>query len=146
MLIFALETISDRVGQRITSRIAVLGETPEPSALVRAVLVEMLPLDEPRRLEANVAFAFLARAAAPGIAERLRGQYRQLLDFVTSQIQLGRRSGEALEPIEAAREAESLIALVDGLAAHALAGLHNPNAALEVFERRLEQLFASVAY
>src|ERR1700716_1225619 len=49
MLIFARETISDRVGQRITNRIAVLGETPEPSALVRAVLVEMLPLDEPRR-------------------------------------------------------------------------------------------------
>ena len=82
---------------------------------------------------------------APGIAERLEGQYRQLLDFVTSQIQLGRRSGEALEPIEAAREAESLIALVDGLAAHTLAGLHDADAALEVFERRLGQLFDSGA-
>jgi AcrR family transcriptional regulator len=146
MLAFALETISERVSQRITSRLAALGETPEPSALVRAVLVEMLPLDEPRRLEAHVAFAFLARAAvAPGIAERLRGQYRQLLDFVTSQIQLGRRAGEALGPIEAALEAESMIALVDGLAAHTLAGLHDPESALEVFERRLEQVFDSVA-
>lgn len=139
MLAFALEAISERVAQRIAERILAMGRTPGASALARAVLVEMLPLDEQRRLEAQVSFAFLARAAVvPGIAGRLREESRRLLEFLAAQIQRGSAS---LPPREATQEAESLIALVDGLAAHTLAGFHRPDTALAVLERRLGQLF-----
>jgi AcrR family transcriptional regulator len=142
MLAFALQAIGERVAQRIASRVAALGDDPAPGALVRAVLVEMLPLDEERRLEAHVGFAFLARAAvAPGIARKLGEQYAQLVDFLTGQMHRARRDGQALSQIEATREAESLIALVDGLTAHTLAGLHGPDAGLAVLEHRLERLF-----
>lgn len=142
MVTFALGAISERVARRIAGRLTALGEDPGPSSLARAVLVEMLPLDEERRLEARVAFAFLARAAVtPGIAERLREQSRQLLDFLAGQVQLARRGTETVSAPEAAQEAESLLALVDGLAAHTLAGFHTPDAALAVLERRLGQIF-----
>ena len=142
MLAFALEAISERVAGRIAGRLAALGGTPAPSDLVHALLVEMLPLDEERRLEALVSFAFLARAAvAPRIADRLREESRQLRDFLAGQIQLAGRLGATLQPDEAAQEAASLIALVDGLSAHTLAGFDTPDAALAALERRLNQIF-----
>jgi BetI-type transcriptional repressor, C-terminal len=109
---------------------------------VRAVLVEMLPLDEPRRLEAHVGFAFLARAAVvPEVAERLRGQFGQLVDFLTGQLHLAQSGGGAPQQLDARQEALTLIALVDGLTAHVLAGLHRPDAALAVVDNRLQLLF-----
>src|SRR2546430_8022810 len=113
MLGFALDVVSERVADRIGRQVAALPDGSGPHSLVRAILVELLPLDEGRRLEAYVGFAFLARTAAqPGIADGLRRQYRQLREFVAGQIAAGRSvPGPDLDPD---REAVALLALVDG--------------------------------
>ncbi|MBO0708966.1 MAG: TetR family transcriptional regulator C-terminal domain-containing protein [Candidatus Dormibacteraeota bacterium] len=86
----------------------------------------------------------------PGFSGRLPGSRRrqrpsqdrrQLVEFLAGQIQPAGRGSRALPSNEAAHEAESLIALVDGLAAHTLAGFHTPDAAQALLERRLEQIF-----
>lgn len=142
MLQFALETIGERAAQRIGQQVAALAHASDPHALVRTVLVEMLPLDETRHLEAHVGFAFLARAAVqPGIAERLREQHGQLRDFVAGQIRAAQRAGQTAADLDPDHEAVVLLSLMEGLTAHTLAGHLGPKAALATFERHLGQLF-----
>jgi len=144
MLRFALDAVSERVAERIGLRIAALTTDGRgnPHVLVRAVLVELLPLDEARRLEAYVGFAFLTRATVqPGIAAGLRQQYRQLHDFVAGQIRDGQRAGRTPAEFDPDREAVALLALVDGLAAHVLVDKDAQPAALAAFEGHLRRLF-----
>jgi AcrR family transcriptional regulator len=142
MLRFALETIGERAAQRIGQRVAALPHGSDPHALLRTVLVEMLPLDEPRHLEAHVGFAFLARAAVQqGIAERLREQHSQLRDFVAGQIRAAQQAGQAAAELDPDYEAVVLLSLMEGLTAHTLAGHHSPHTALATFDRHLGQLF-----
>ena len=144
MLRFALDSVSERVAERIGLRIAALTNDGRgnPHALVRAVLVELLPLDEARRLEAYVGFAFLTRATVqPAIAAGLREQYRQLHEFLAGQIRDGQRAGRTPADFDADREAVALLALVDGLAAHVLVDKHAQPAALAAFDGHLRRLF-----
>ncbi|HXM56850.1 MAG TPA: TetR family transcriptional regulator C-terminal domain-containing protein [Candidatus Dormibacteraeota bacterium] len=142
MLRFALDVISERAAERIGRRAGAAAGSGDAGALVRAILVELLPLDETRRLEAYVGFAFLARAAVqPGIADGLREQYRQLHGFVAAQIRSAQGAGATPAELDADREAVALLALVDGLAAHVLADDRAQPAALAAFEGHLRRLF-----
>ncbi|GAA2792768.1 TetR/AcrR family transcriptional regulator [Saccharopolyspora taberi] len=136
MLSFALETIGERVAERIGARLAELPGDCAPVRRVRAMLLELLPLDAARHLEAHVGFAFFTRAAVePGLATRLREQYPEFVGFVAAEV--GRARGD----LDADREARALMALVDGLAAHVLVGYESPEGAAEVLEGRLAEVF-----
>jgi AcrR family transcriptional regulator len=144
MLRFALDAISERVAERIGLRVAALTNDgrDNPHVLVRVVLVELLPLDEVRRLEAYVGFAFLTRATVqPGIAAGLLEQYRQLHEFVAGQIRDGQRSGRTPPELDPERETVALLALVDGLATHVLVDNQAQAAALAAFDGHLRRLF-----
>ncbi|HSR23541.1 MAG TPA: TetR family transcriptional regulator C-terminal domain-containing protein [Candidatus Eisenbacteria bacterium] len=144
MLRFALDAISERVAERIGQRVARLTDEGrgDPLALVRAVLLELLPLDEDRRLEAYVGFAFLTRATVqPAIAAGLREQYRQLHDFVARRIRDGQRAGRTSPELDPDRETVVLLALVDGLAAHVLVEDEARTPALAAFDGHLRRLF-----
>lgn len=142
MLGFALDAISERVAERIGRRVTALAGAAEPGALVRAMLVELLPLDEDRRLEAYVGFAFLTRAVVrPDIAEGLRRQHRQLREFVAEQIRAARPAGATAADLDPGPEAVALLALVDGLSALVLADAGAQAAALAAFDGHLRRLF-----
>ena len=69
LLLFALKTVADRVGRRVATARA---ESAEPLELARALLAIGLPLDEERRDETRVWFAFLGLALTrPPLARRL---------------------------------------------------------------------------
>ncbi|MGP4019502.1 TetR/AcrR family transcriptional regulator [Saccharopolyspora sp. 5N708] len=143
LLMLALERVSEELGARIGACIAESAESG-PRSLVRAVLVEMLPLDEQRRTEAHVAFAFLARAAVvPALAEVLRAGYDQFRDFLTEQIEVGQRLGQVAADRDARREAVALLAMLDGLTAHALVEHHSPAEARLALELHLNDLFGA---
>jgi AcrR family transcriptional regulator len=144
MLRFAVDAISERVAERIELRVAALTDDGRgsPRTVIRAILVELLPLDEARRLEASVGFAFLTRAAVqPGIATGLREQYRQLREFVAGHIRDGQRAGTTPAGVDPDQEAVALLALVDGLSAHVLADDQAQAAALAAFDGQLRRLF-----
>lgn len=133
MVLFALSSMTEQVSRRIGESFA--GLPDEPRQRVRAVLVQMLPLDEERRLEAQVAVTFLAHAPVdPRIAEYLRSGYEEGHAYLTDQL------GTAGIP-DPEREASLLFAVVDGLTAHTLAGHHGPAEALAVFDAHLARLF-----
>jgi TetR/AcrR family transcriptional regulator, transcriptional repressor of bet genes len=128
MVLFALSSMTEQYSRR-------LADLPdEPLQRVRAVLVAGLPLDDERRLEAQVAVTFLAHAPVnPPISEYLRAGYAEGHAYLTSQLRL------AGVP-DAEQEASTLFALADGLTAHTLAGHHQPEEALAVLDAHLDRL------
>lgn len=143
MLLFALETLNDHVTQRVAESIRVLPSPHDPRALVRVVLVEMLPLDEERRDDAIVGLAFLAQAAMhPKIAGILRASVAQLEEFISGQIRRAQEGGEIHGDRDAVRETGTLLALADGLTAHILAGQRTLEAALVALDEYLGHLFS----
>lgn len=135
MLMFALDSMTEQVGRRMGERIGALADPGDAKELVRAVLVETLPLDDERRLEAHVACAFLARAPVDGrIARYLKDGHVQGHAFLAEQIARVRPEG-------AAQEANALLALATGFTFTVLAGQCSPEDALACVEDRLTALF-----
>jgi AcrR family transcriptional regulator len=74
LLLFAFQTIADRVGRRID---AAKGATSGPLDFARTLLAVGLPLDAERRAEIRVWFAFLGLALTrPVLAGAQRDAYR----------------------------------------------------------------------
>ena len=88
-----------------------------PEAALRAALIPALPFDEQARLHWIVTVAFCAHAVGDTeLAEIQRDAYRTYRDDVATMVtRAGRGRGVAAQ-----REAERLIAIVDGVALQAL--------------------------
>jgi AcrR family transcriptional regulator len=134
MLLFAFHTISERVERRMGAAVTDLGESPSPRALLRALLMEMLPLSEPAKAEAPVLAAFLARASVdPGIAEFQREDGGRMRAFVAEQI--------AATQGDPTLEAAGLLAMVDGLMTQLLVGHTDAETALATLDYHLDRIF-----
>jgi AcrR family transcriptional regulator len=141
MMTFALDVVSENVQARLVAND--LGESPSPSALVRALLVQLLPLDERRRAEGRVTLAFLAYAAVkPAVAAALRADTARLREFVAGRIRAAQAAGEAPAGIDATHAAIVLLALVEGLGLQVLGEHYSPETALNVFDDHLSTLFS----
>ena len=137
----------DLVGEHLTARTSTRDhpgdEQPEPRGQVRDLLVERLPLDEERTLEAHVTFAFLARATvAPELAARIRKTHADLHDVIVDHLRRGQRGGTVGVHLDPAREARTLLAVLDGLTAHVLIGHHSPADAEYALDTHLDDLFS----
>jgi AcrR family transcriptional regulator len=114
----------DLLGERFSRRWAAAQPAdPTPRAMLRAYLLQLLPLDEERRVEAYVGAAFLTRAPhSPAIADMLRDGFAWATSMVVGWLEDGGiATGRA-----AHRTAQTLLAVVDGLAMHTLVGHHSP--------------------
>jgi AcrR family transcriptional regulator len=140
LLLFAFETVADRVGRRV---VRAAERIRDPLELLRAQLVEGLPLDTERRAEVRVWFAFLGLAETrPELARAGRDAYRVWRQRVAKTLGAAQRQGLVDESIEADKEAAALIALVDGLAIQATFDARAIGAArqLEIVDDRLGRL------
>lgn len=117
LLLFAFQTVADRVGGRVaTAR----EEAGEPLELARALLAIGLPLDDERRDETRVWFAFLGLALTrPPLARAQRLAYDAWRRLVADALRDAREQGDIEEGVDVEREAAALVALVDGLAVQA---------------------------
>lgn len=105
----------------------------------------MVPLDGQRRVEAHVGFAFLVAAAVrPDLAAFLRERYRQLHEAVAGQICRAQYGGAVPADLDAGREADVQVGLVDGVGAETLIGLHTAAKAMAAVDYCLERLFVSM--
>lgn len=129
MMLFAM----DRVAENTTARLSAA-----PDGSLRALLVEMLPLDGDRRIDVQVSLAFLSYAVLrPAIGARLREQTAQMRTYVAGRIR-AEGVGSTADPDLAAAE---LLALTDGLAVHVLSGTCAGDDALAVLDAHLTVLF-----
>jgi AcrR family transcriptional regulator len=120
LLAFACEEVIEQVTDRLMS----LTTSPDIRDAVAQVLLETMPVDDERRIEASLSFAFLALGLGdPELARVQRLLFSDMYDLCLRLIRQlvpdpGRRTHESL--------ARQLHALVDGLTVHVLAGHLTP--------------------
>jgi AcrR family transcriptional regulator len=138
MLLFALDSVSERARAHIAAELADQPE-PSPRTMVRALLTQVLPLDEQRRREGHALFAFLVEGGRGGVVgERMRTDMTQFKNAVAEQIRAGRTSPDP------DRAAVLLLAVTDGLTAHVLSGYLDPTDALAALDQQLDHAFGSL--
>jgi AcrR family transcriptional regulator len=132
LLAFAMAAI----GERLTERLAALDPSAAPLDAATDVLAQIIPLDEERRREAEVWFAFIARARVdPGLRALGRQADEALREIV-------RRALDPLALADADLAVEDVYALVDGLTLHAVLqpGRPAPATMRRVLRTHLERL------
>lgn len=140
LLLFAFETVADRVGRRI---VKAAERARGPLELLRTQLVEGLPIDTERRAEVRVWFAFLGLAETrPRLAKAGRDAYRLWRERVAKTLAAAQRGGLLDDSTDVEREAAALIALVDGIAIQATFDPRSVSAErqLEILDDRLARL------
>jgi AcrR family transcriptional regulator len=142
MMAFAMVEVRKRHAARIAEAVGRLGPSPSPRDLVRTILAEVLPLDEPRRADGRVVLAFLAYAAVrPDAATLLRDDTQWILGFVADQIRAAQDAGAARIALDPAPAAASLVAMMEGLGMYLLAGQYSPQTALDTLDAQLALIF-----
>ncbi|MGC4886823.1 TetR/AcrR family transcriptional regulator [Micromonospora sp. DT227] len=140
MMVFALAVVSERNETRIRRAVEALGATPPPRALLRAMLTELLPLDEERLADGRVALAFLAYTAVrPAVAAALHDDTAALRAFVADQI--ARSPLATAGRVEPEPAAVGLLAVLEGLGIHVLGGHYSPETALVALDAQLDLIF-----
>jgi AcrR family transcriptional regulator len=144
LLAHAHDLIVDQIAARVSDRDHPPGaEDPEPRDTIRDTLTELLPLDDARRTEAHFLLMFLARSAvSPDFAARLRKAHADLHTFLDDQLRRAQRRGTVPVHLDPAREARTLLAVLDGLTAHVLVGHHTAHDAEHALDDHLDTLFS----
>lgn len=113
MLTFAMRQVADRA----RARIAEVPRDGEPREVVERILLEVLPLDDERRLENEVWIAFNGRALVDAGLRAVRDETYDALRALCADCAAA-LAGERLTPARAAAAGRELNLLLDGLALH----------------------------
>jgi transcriptional regulator BetI-like protein len=97
---------------------------------------------EQRRVEAHFQLTYLARAAvSPHYATQLRATHDDLHTYLATQLRRAQHRGMMPVRADPAREARTLLAVLDGLATHVLDGLRTAQDAQQALDDHLDTLF-----
>ncbi|BFU46175.1 TetR/AcrR family transcriptional regulator [Krasilnikovia sp. MM14-A1004] len=142
MMGFALSVIRERNEERVTRAVAALPQPVAPRALVRTILVELLPLDEQRRADGRVALAFLAYTAVrPEAAARMRDDTDQMVAFIADQIRAAQASDDSPAGLNPEHLAAGLLAAMEGLGVYLLGGQYDAQTAVSALDDHLSLIF-----
>ena len=143
LLTFTMQLVIDRVRDRVRQGAA--DRDPDPRVAVRQVIDELLPLDEDRRAEAEVWFAFTAFAQTEPRLRAVRDESYQQLEGLCRDLATA-LAGDARH-LDPAVESERLYALIDGLVLHCVVrpDRATPELMHAVVDRHLEELARSAA-
>ncbi|MEV6873402.1 TetR family transcriptional regulator C-terminal domain-containing protein [Amycolatopsis sp. NPDC051128] len=142
LLLSALELLNadaERTGQE---RIAALGTDPGPRALLRGLLLELLPLDEQRRLRHVVYAAYFVRFLTdPDLTGVAAAAPPALEELAAMLIDEGKRRGDVDPAIDNRAEAELLLAAASGLQGGVLLNQISPERAVTLIDHQLDRVF-----
>ncbi len=142
MMAFALAVIREHIQVRVDAAVAELGESPSARSLLRTMLGELLPLDEPRRADGRVALAFLAYTAVrPDAAASLREDAAAMLTFIADLIRSAQAAGDVRAGVDPAHAGAGLMATAEGLALYVLSGQYPADIALAALDAQLALIF-----
>ena len=138
LLTAATQLLEERVRERVRKRFEGKRYGGTPREAVREVLCEVLPLDEERRTEGELWFAFAARSL---VDSRIAEEHALVFDGVRELChrvvyQMAER-GWLVSGLDPVVEAARLHALADGLAVHGLMGRIGEEEMLEVLDAHL---------
>ena len=139
MLRFAVEMMGEDTKQRIRARVAALPQPIAPRRLVQIVLTEMIPDPQRRPEEAQAAELWVRRfALAPDPNSQLASGYDDVKNLFADRIGQVRPGKAAAE-----RDAEALIALLDGLIYNIVTGKQTARTANAIMRAQLDYVFGA---
>lgn len=142
LLLGALEILNTDAEEQARDRMAVLGADPGIRAIVRGVLLEMLPLDEKRRSRQVVYAAYFVRfLTEPALAAVARAAPPALAELVADLLTRGQDLGQVSRRIDAASEAMFLTAGAEGLQTRLLLGQLSTEHTLTLIDTQLDRIF-----
>ena len=142
MMTFALDMVMANVEARARAEAVHYGPHASPKTIVRSLLIQILPLDEIRRLESHVVLAFLAYAAVkPAIGAGLRDSSGQMCGFIAEQIMRAQADNDTALRIDPDQAAIGLLALVDGMGLQLLGQRCPVEVAVAALDAHLTALF-----
>lgn len=137
MLRFAVEMMGEDTKQRIRARVAALPQPIAPRRLVQLVLTEMIPDPQRRPEEAQAAEVWVRRfAITPDPDSPLASGYDDVKNLFADQIGQVRPGKAAAE-----RDADALIALLDGLIYNIVTGNQTARTANAIMRAQLDYVF-----
>ncbi|PVE10361.1 TetR/AcrR family transcriptional regulator [Streptomyces scopuliridis] len=143
LLLFGLQHLTERFGERVAARLKATGDTPGPRATIEALLMVALPTDEESRTFHSVltSYAMLAvndpaLAAQPFIKDPDAAE-----DTVTALLRQAREAGLLRPGVDPRLEAAGLLAMSAGLGTGILVGQRSPESATAVLEHHLDRVF-----
>lgn len=139
MLEAAFQQVNALGATLVAERLA--GET-DPRAVLRAVALELLPIDDLHRHALQIGAAFTARAVVePTFTDRLREGYGELRELFTLLLTQARAAGRTAPNLNVPHEADLLLSLFEGLSTHTLIGHHTTESAMALIDTHLDRLF-----
>ncbi|KAF4408399.1 MULTISPECIES: TetR/AcrR family transcriptional regulator [Streptomyces] len=143
LLLFGLEHLAQRFGQRFAARAGAAGDDPGPRATAEALLMAALPTDEESRTFHHLytSYAVLAvhdraLAAQPFIKNPDAAE-----DILTGLIREAQEADQAPPGVDARLEAVGLLAMSAGLGTSVLVGQRSPESAGAVLTHQLDRIF-----
>ncbi|GAA2790859.1 TetR/AcrR family transcriptional regulator [Nonomuraea dietziae] len=144
LLLGALKILNDDAEQQARERLAMLGDTPGMHAIVRGVLLELLPLDEERRNRHLVYAAYFVRFLTdPALAEVAHDAPLALENLVAGLIAQGQETGQVPRNIDAAAEAAFLVAGAEGMQSSVLLRQRSAEDAIAMIDHQLARVFTT---
>ncbi|WP_449348855.1 TetR/AcrR family transcriptional regulator [Streptomyces shaanxiensis] len=143
LLLFGLERLAERFGERVAARVRAAGDSPGPRAMVEALLMAALPTDDESRTFHHLytSYAVLAMTDRALAAQPFIKNPDAAEDALTGLL---RQAQEAalLEPgVDARSEAAGLLAMSAGLGTGILVGQRSPQSATTVLNHHLDRVF-----
>jgi AcrR family transcriptional regulator len=144
LLLGALKILNDDAEQQARKRLAMLGDAPGMYAIVRGVLLELLPLDEERRNRHLVYAAYFVRFLTdPALAKVAHDTPRALEDLVAGLLVQGQACGQVPLNINTAAEAAFLVAGAEGMQSSVLLEQRSVEDAVAVIDHQLARIFST---
>ncbi|MGW4404721.1 TetR/AcrR family transcriptional regulator [Nonomuraea sp. NPDC004702] len=140
MLLLALERIGIWIGDRVT---AVAARQSTPLEVLRATVLELLPLDEERSYLNRIGQAFQASSVvSENQAAAMRTGYSSLLSFLAEHIRAAQAAGQLAAHLDAGKEASILYAFAQGIVNATLVGHYTPKEVAALLDHHLARLRA----
>jgi AcrR family transcriptional regulator len=137
LLVTALQVLHQENERRAGTRMRALGDLSDPRFLLRAILEELLPLDDQRRTALRVFAAYYARSLTdPALAAVFLHDARPLEDLVAGLISHA-CAERSLDPV---READLLVSGVTGLGMDLLHGRRTTSEVRRTVDYHLDRL------
>ncbi|WP_030805971.1 TetR/AcrR family transcriptional regulator [Streptomyces sp. NRRL S-337] len=144
LLLYGLQHLAVRFGERVTARARSAGTAPGPRATVESLLLTSLPTDEESRAFHLVytSYAVLSVTEPALAAQPFLQQPGAAEDVLTDLLSQAAAAGLTTPDLDPRLEASSLLALSAGLGTSILVGHRTPDSALTVLHHHLDRIFA----
>lgn len=143
LLLYGLQHLAERFGERVAARYRAAGEGPGPRAKIEALLMASLPTDEESRTFHLVytSYAILAVTERALAAQPFIQNPDAAEDTLTELLQQAQEVNLIQPGVDVRLEAVGLLAMSAGLGTSIIVGQRSPQSAVAVLDHHLNRIF-----